>query len=181
MEHTTEPGGLKKVEKEKLGSFIKELRIQQNLTQKELADRVHVTDKAVSKWERGLSAPAVDLLQPLSEVLGVSVMELLDGQRHEEESIELKRANAILQETIARQKKVIFRKRMILLLIFAALLLCCQICGRLIWNQGLLLDERGFGPSDIFYTQWDAALDWIRYGMLIVLMGIAFVAGVKKE
>lgn len=100
---------------------------------------------------------------------------------HTTESIELKRANAILQEIIARQKKVIFRKRAILLLIFAALFLCCQICSRLIWNQGLLLDERGFGSSDIFYTQWDAALDWIRYGMLIVLMGIAFVAGVKKE
>lgn len=169
------------MEKEKLGSFIKELRMEQELTQKELADRLHVTDKAVSKWERGLSAPAVDLLQPLSEVLGVSVMELLDGQRHEEESIELKRANAILQETIDCQKKVIFRKRAILLLIFVALFLCCQICGRLIWNQGLLLDERGFGPSDIFYSQWDAALDWIRYGMLIGLMGIAFVAGVKRK
>lgn len=169
------------MEKEKLGSFIKELRMEQDLTQKELADRVHVTDKAVSKWERGLSAPAVDLLQPLSEALGVSVMELLDGQRHGEETIELKKANAILQETIARQKRVIFGKRRVLLVIFAALLLCCWICGRLIWNQGLLLDERGLGIADIFYTEWDLTLDWLRYGMLLVMMGIAFVAGVKKE
>ena len=40
------------------GLFIKQLRIEKNLTQKELADRLHVTDKAVSKWERGLSLPA---------------------------------------------------------------------------------------------------------------------------
>lgn len=169
------------MEKEKLGSFIKELRMEQDLTQKELADRVHVTDKAVSKWERGLSAPAVDLLQPLSEALGVSVMELLDGQRHEEETIGLKKANVILQETIARQKMVIFRKRMVLLIIFAVLLICNRICGQLMWDQGLLLDEKGLGIADIFYTEWDLTLDWLRYGMLLVMMGIAFVAGVKKE
>lgn len=169
------------MEKEKIGGFIKEMRTLQKLTQKELANRVHVTDKAVSKWERGLSAPAVDLLQPLSEALGVSVMELLDGQRHGEEMIEVKKANAILQETIACQKRVIFKKRLVFLILFAALFLCCGICGRLMWNQGLLLDERGLRASDLFYTEWDLALDWLRYGMLIVLMGIAAVAGIKKE
>ena len=76
------------------GLFIKQLRIEKNLTQKELADRLHVTDKAVSKWERGLSLPAVDLLQPLSQALGISVVELLDAQRHQDNSIDLQKANA---------------------------------------------------------------------------------------
>ena len=43
-----------KVDKEKVGAFIRERRREQNLTQKELADKLHITDKAVSKWERGI-------------------------------------------------------------------------------------------------------------------------------
>lgn len=169
------------MEKEKIGSFIRELRTERALTQKELADRVHVTDKAVSKWERGLSVPAVDLLQPLAETLGVSVLELLDGQRHAEERIDLKSADDILQKTIARQKKVILRKRLVLLIMFVTLLFCCGICGRLLWNQGLLLDERGLAASDLFYAEGDLMLEWIRYGMLMVLAGIALAAGIGKE
>lgn len=87
------------------GLFIKQLRTEKNLTQKELADRLHVTDKAVSKWERGLSLPAVDLLQPLSQALGISVVELLDAQRHQDNSIDLQKANAILEDTTRRLKK----------------------------------------------------------------------------
>ena len=100
------------------GLFIKQLRIEKNLTQKELADRLHVTDKAVSKWERGLSLPAVDLLQPLSQALGISVVELLDAQRHQDNSIDLQKANAILEDTTRRLKKTIRRKRLALLIIF---------------------------------------------------------------
>lgn len=70
---------------EKIGQFIAELRKEKQLTQKELALRVGVTDKAVSKWERGLSCPDIALLAPLSEILEVSVMELLNGERNNTE------------------------------------------------------------------------------------------------
>lgn len=66
---------------EKIGQFIAELRKQNQMTQKELALKVGVTDKAVSKWERGLSCPDISLLSPLSEIFNVSVMELLNGER----------------------------------------------------------------------------------------------------
>lgn len=69
------------LDKERFGSFVAGLRKEKGLTQKELALRVHVTDKAVSKWERGLSIPDVALLVPLAEVLGVSVTELLECRR----------------------------------------------------------------------------------------------------
>ena len=55
----------------KTGAFIKSCRKEKKMTQKELADRLHVTDRAVSKWERGLSAPDIALLEPLASVLGV--------------------------------------------------------------------------------------------------------------
>ena len=51
------------------GSFIKELRKEKNMTQKQLADHLHITDRAVSKWERGVCAPDISLLEPLAEIL----------------------------------------------------------------------------------------------------------------
>ena len=63
--------------KERLGSFIGERRRELGLTQRELAEKVHVTDKAVSKWERGLSYPDVTLLEPLASALELRVEELM--------------------------------------------------------------------------------------------------------
>ena len=54
-----------------LGSFLQQLRKENQLTQKELASQLHVTDKAVSKWERDLSAPDISLLIPLAQILGL--------------------------------------------------------------------------------------------------------------
>ena len=63
--------------KEQLGTFIAENRRDRGLTQRDLAERLHITDKAVSKWERGLCYPDISLLSPLSEALGVSVAEII--------------------------------------------------------------------------------------------------------
>ena len=163
------------------GLFIKQLRTEKNLTQKELADRLHVTDKAVSKWERGLSLPAVDLLQPLSQALGISVVELLDAQRHQDNSIDLQKANAILEATTRRLNKTIRRKRLALLIIFILLFITTRISGRIIWNQGLLLDESSLGIQDIYYTPWDSTLSWIRFALQFLLLWITFFAALRKE
>lgn len=69
------------MENGKTGAFIRQLRKERGMTQKELAAALNVTDKAVSKWELGASLPDVALLLPLSEALGVSVTELLGGVR----------------------------------------------------------------------------------------------------
>ena len=63
----------------KTGSYICLLRKQRGLTQAELAERIGVTDKAVSRWERGKGFPDITLLPPLAQVLGTSVTELLAG------------------------------------------------------------------------------------------------------
>ncbi len=67
----------------KMGLLIAELRKEKQLTQKDLAAQLRITDKAVSKWERGLSCPDIALLAPLANILGVSPGELLNGQRSE--------------------------------------------------------------------------------------------------
>ena len=69
------------IDNEKFGAFLIQLRKENGMTQKELAERLYVSDKAVSKWERGLSLPDIALLQPLAGELGVTVTELLSGQR----------------------------------------------------------------------------------------------------
>ena len=63
---------------ENTGKKIAALRRERNLTQKELAELLHVTDKAVSKWERGLNFPDLKTLEPLAEILGTTVLCLLD-------------------------------------------------------------------------------------------------------
>ncbi len=69
------------IERERFGRFVAQLRKEQGLTQRELAQKLFLSDKAVSKWERGLSLPDVELLIPLADALEVTVTELLEGRR----------------------------------------------------------------------------------------------------
>lgn len=62
------------------GEIISTLRKEQNMTQKELADKLNVTDKAVSKWERDVSYPDTGTIPKLAEILGVSVEELMNAK-----------------------------------------------------------------------------------------------------
>lgn len=69
------------LDKAAFGSFLAQLRREKGMTQRELAADLYVSDKAVSKWERGLSVPDISLLVPLAEILNVTVAELLQGRR----------------------------------------------------------------------------------------------------
>lgn len=61
------------------GAMIRRLREQRNITQHQLAEKLKVTDKAISKWETGRGYPDITLVEPLAEALGVSVIELFSG------------------------------------------------------------------------------------------------------
>ena len=67
--------------KKTLGTMIAELRKQHGMTQLELAEKMGVTDKAVSKWERDLSCPDINSIPNLAEILGVSVEELMQVKK----------------------------------------------------------------------------------------------------
>ena len=110
------------MDKEKTGQLITELRKEKGLTQKQLADALNVTDKAVSKWERGLSFPDISMLEPISELLEVSIMELLAGERQSgeetmsrEEAKDLINASVELSEEEIRHKKE--RSRLIIIIL----------------------------------------------------------------
>ena len=63
-----------------LGEMISFLRKEKGMTQSELAEKMNVTDKAVSKWERNLACPDVNSIPKLAEILGITVEELLNAQ-----------------------------------------------------------------------------------------------------
>lgn len=73
--------------KEQMGAFIAKLRHEKKLTQKELAESLGVTNKAVSKWERGLSYPDIELLSGIAKALDVTVAELMEGARRTQDEI----------------------------------------------------------------------------------------------
>ncbi len=93
----------------KTGEFIKNLRIEKGLTQKELAQALNCTDKAISRWETGKGFPDIVFLAPLAKILGVTVNELLAGEKLSKEELALKSDEVILntmQEAEINRKKL---------------------------------------------------------------------------
>ena len=91
------------------GQFIAENRRARGLTQLQLAEALHVTDKAVSKWERGLSFPDVTLLEPLAAALGLTVAELMACRR--QERAEQKGAEESMQNLLTISRASVRRER----------------------------------------------------------------------
>lgn len=94
---------------ENFGKFIATLRNERGLTQRALGDQLKVSDKTVSKWERGMSAPDISLIVALSEILGVTTTELLNGKKIEN-YISKEEANNIALSSIRFYSKI-FKKK----------------------------------------------------------------------
>lgn len=81
----------------KMGHFISELRKEKGFTQKEIGDKLGITDNSISKWERGINAPDIYYLGPLSEIFGVTIKELLNGERKKKKKVKKERGAAVLE------------------------------------------------------------------------------------
>ena len=145
---------------ERTGEFIAKLRAELGLTQKELADRIGVTDKAVSKWETGRGFPDVGVLEILARELGVSVTELMNGERFVSEKSAAQADSAVL-ETL-RYVKQMSRKTIGVIAVIIGACLCLAplvmsgamsavwIFGILVILGGILmLADRSLGLSKI--------------------------------
>ena len=99
------------MEAKEFGRFIAGMRKEKKMTQAELAEKIHVTDKAVSRWERGLGFPDIQTIEPLAQALGISVLELMRSERQEKAVPEIqytqKEVAEMLQNAgdISRQQK----------------------------------------------------------------------------
>ena len=90
------------MDQEKIGKFLCIARKQQGLTQEQLGERLGVTNKTVSRWETGKYMPDIDKLQELSAILGVSINELLAGEKIEDASDFVKKADENLIAVLSK-------------------------------------------------------------------------------
>ena len=109
----------------KTGQLIASVRKSKNMTQQDIAEKLHITSKAVSKWERGLSFPSVDILENLAKVLDLSVVEILAGEKIQLPDI-IEKADDVSIQVMTKERKM--RRRMIIactcaLVMFAVLIL----------------------------------------------------------
>ena len=94
----------------KIGKFISECRKSKNLTQMQLAEKLNITDRAVSKWETGRAMPDSSVMLELCDILSISVNELLSGERASMENINDKNQKLLLEmaKEIERKNKIIW-------------------------------------------------------------------------
>ena len=108
------------MDNEKFGMYIANIRKQNGLTQLELAKEIHVTDKAISKWERGIGLPDINNILPLANALGISVSDLMRAGENQVDANEDEAVKNTL--TLAKNKKrKLFQKELSILLIYIGL------------------------------------------------------------
>ena len=107
----------------KIGKFIADERKRKGYTQKQLSEKLEISDKTISKWERGNGFPEVSLLLPLCDELEITVNELLSGERVSEENYRKKAEENmvnLVKETQENKKKIVLSVMIAGLSVFAA-------------------------------------------------------------
>ncbi len=165
----------------KFGKFIRESRKEKKLTQKQLADLLHVSDKAVSKWENGIGFPDIKLLEPLAECLDVSILELMQSERTAQKQIDREEAEQIVSDTITQSERLKEEKRQMWKV---KVLLGASACGivYLAWSgiRYLLSQNGGNTPeliSAVESQSWykNPVTFYIWIGLLVLLCGAAAI------
>lgn len=111
------------MDQEKIGKFILELRKDKKMTQQELADKIGVTDRAISKWENGRGMPDISLMKPLCEILDITLNELISGEKIDKKEYQKKSDENIFKTIKYTNKKTNFFKKFLICLISVFLIL----------------------------------------------------------
>ena len=123
---------------EKFASFITQRRKQLNLTQKDIAEKLHVSISAVSKYERGLSYPDITLLEPLSQILEVTIVDLLKGEISHNDLSSLEASDLFL-ELISKQRLKEYRRKILLSdILYIILLFMTAVTIILLFVNGII-------------------------------------------
>ena len=99
----------------KTGALIRRLRMSRSMTQARLAQAVGVSPKAVSKWETGKGFPDVKLLEPLAQALGISLVELIRGEKDPRDSLTAAEAEAVVSQAMDQSQRITARRYLKLL------------------------------------------------------------------
>ena len=124
---------------QKIGKYIVECRKKKNMTQQELAEKLGVSDRTIGNWENGRNMPDLSLFKPLSEILGISIAELLDGGKIDKNNIAYK-SEEILTNTINYQTEKIRKKenKYIFFICFLSLIIIIALNVNTIFNNDSL-------------------------------------------
>ena len=172
---------------QKLGLFIASIRKERGMTQSELAAKLFVSDKTISKWERGAGFPDIKNIEPLAKALDVSLVELIQGERNTGEFISTQVAEKMIADTITIRtssnhiEQVVGR-------IFLAIILCAAIFVLLVLLQygrivlisvtSILLGLAGwFIPVRLIICKREvraAVYVWISMGLAAMSVGTQF-------
>ncbi|MDE6025215.1 MAG: helix-turn-helix domain-containing protein [Lachnospiraceae bacterium] len=150
----------------KIGKFIAEMRKEQNLTQKQLADRLEISDRTISKWECGKGMPDVGLMIPLCEEIKINVNELLSGKRLSEDHYP-KRAEENMIRLIEENGDKKKRELVYVLTYGLAIIMVAALLVASLYMQGFSIIYYMDLPSFLFITI-----------MLILFLG---AAGLLKD
>lgn len=159
------------IDKKQFGLFVAELRKEKGFTQKELAAKLLVSDKAVSKWETGQSCPDISLLVPMAGIFDVTVTELLECRRLQStETMNTARTEALVQKTISMSENELAannksRKR------WGAAYACCVTVSCIEICLFFLLDY----SAEFFFTHLLTA------ELLAALFGLIFCLFIKEK
>ena len=139
------------MERKSIGSFIAVLRKANGLTQRELADKLGVSDKAVSRWERDETAPDLYLIPAIAEIFGVTADELLRGERAGENALSLEKQNEKTERQIKTVLKAV-RTKFLTKTLICALIAIVGLLAAMLCNFGFYKAELGFYVGLIFFV-----------------------------
>lgn len=124
------------------GAFIAECRKEKNMTQADLAMKLNVTDKAVSRWERGIGFPDINTIEPLASALEISVLELMKSERITSNEVTKEEAMGVITDTlnVAKEQRRQERRNVLSILgVIAAAVIFVLYLDSLQWQMDTLI------------------------------------------
>ena len=125
----------------KIGKFIAECRKQKNLTQMQLSEKLGITDKAVSKWERGVAMPDTSIMLELCDILSISVNELLSGEKISMENNNQKNEQLLfdMAKELEQKNKTVWKSMWVIMIIsmtalFSGILIAAFLIPEGVWQ-----------------------------------------------
>lgn len=155
---------------EKIGKFILKLRREKNMTQQELADKIGVTDRAISKWENGRGLPDLSLMMPLCKELGITINELISGEQIEKEDYQSKLEENIFKTIDYTNRKFANKNKMFKIAI-GIMIILITITGLMFF-----VDVNRMNNNDpVVFSTWG-----FKYAPLVDLYEEEIISGVEN-
>lgn len=161
------------MDSQKFGAFVAQCRKDKKMTQVDLAAKLNVTDKAISRWERGVGFPDINTIEPLAAALDVSVAELMKSERIDGSEVSITMNNEIVNNTLNFAEKQIQQERKNILSIIGCLTAAVVLI--------LYLDSIGWQLDTFLFTVVGVILPFVAILSFLMLLGYAVYRKFKGQ